>query len=399
MRMEFIATLALASAVQAAVNDNAAEFRVFCDVLGMDARVDTISITLEGAKATEVLEELGYLNLTTAPDDCLKGKNGELVNKQGGDKKTERQEWEGHVKKLTEKDKTTGKAKYTRITSTMRKTGVAAAIAQAYSKAIIIKQEFNDLAAQVTDVKAKATQQIKSALYGDGKTSFDKGDLKSTPANDCQHENHNRNTGKCVAWYFLCLCTASDTDGATRCAHGASGGQLANPSSLETSKTAFDTIKNSCPERPPDKVLAADEIFGTISSFESLLGKQTSSQVSAPNHYIFVKPHTSGACDASSNQGMCVNYKTQLSKGGSGLRWLNNIAAAAETLRSAEKAAQEAKATEAKVTAIQTAVWALYDESVSEPAEVQENRQLVHKQAGPREKRNRRNLRKEKTSG
>nr|APD73418.1 variant surface glycoprotein 1125.1168 [Trypanosoma brucei] len=386
MRSEFIATLALAAAVQAAVNDNAAEFRVFCDILGMDTRVETISITLDTAKATEVLEELAYLNLTAAPDGWLKDKNGELADKKGSDKKTERQEWETHVKKLTEKDATTGKPKYTRITSTRRKTGIATAMARAYNKAIVIKQEFDNLSKKVTGAKAKATSEIKSALYGDGKSAFDKGSLESTAANNCQDENNNKNAGKCVAWDFLCLCTASDADGATRCTHGANGGQLADPSSLETAKTAFEAIKNSCPQKPANKALTADEIFGTIASFESLLGRQSAGQTNAPNHYVFGKPHTSGACDANSAQGMCVNYKKQLSKGGAGIHWLNNLAAAAETLRSAEKAVQEAKATEAKLTAIQTAAWTLYDDSVSEPAEVQENQQPFTNKQGQEKK-------------
>nr|AAA30297.1 variant surface glycoprotein [Trypanosoma equiperdum] len=386
MRRGFIATLALASAVQAAVNDNAAEFRVFCDILGMDTRVETISITLDTAKATEVLEELAYLNLTAASDEWLKDKNGELADENGTDKKTERQDWETHVKKLTEKDKTTGKPKYTRITSTRRKTGVAAAMARAYSKAILIKQEFDKLTDQVTAAKAKATSEIKSALYGDGKATFDKGALESTPAKNCQDEQHNKNAGKCVAWDFLCLCTASEADGATRCAHGANGGQLADPSSLETAKTAFTTIKNSCPQKPANKALTADEIFGTIASFESLLGRQSAGQTNAPNHYIFGKPHSDGTCNGSNAEGMCVNYKTQLSKGGSGIHWLNNLAAAAETLRSAEKAVQEAKATEAKLTAIQTAAWTLYDDSVSEPAEVQENQQPFTNKQGQEKK-------------
>nr|ARB50912.1 variant surface glycoprotein [Trypanosoma brucei] len=228
-------------------------------------------------------------------------------------------------------------------------------MARAYNKAILIKQEFDKLTDQVTGAKAKATQQIKSALYGDGKTTFDKKALESTPEKNCQDEQHNKNAGKWVAWDFLCLCTTSDGEGAPRCAHGATGGQLADPTAADSAKTAFDTIKTSCPQKPANKAITADEIFGTMSSFESLLGRQTSSQVSAPNHYIFGNPHTTGACDASSNQGMCVNYKTQQSKEGSGIRWLNNLEAAADTLRSAEKAAQEAKATEAKLTAIQTA--------------------------------------------
>ncbi|RHW74071.1 Trypanosomal VSG domain containing protein [Trypanosoma brucei equiperdum] len=70
---------------------------------------------------------------------------------------------------------------------------------------------------------------------------------------------------------------------------------------------------------------------------------------------------------------MCVSYKDQLKKGGTGIRWVNELALEADTLKTAETAKLEARAVAAELTALSRGAWKLYAEASNDNSAIERN--------------------------
>ncbi|RHW74162.1 Trypanosomal VSG domain containing protein [Trypanosoma brucei equiperdum] len=91
MIRQVLAALFLVRAADSVANDNAPEFRVFCELVGIAERATKLSISLSSEAVTEAMSDLELLNLTAAPHSWLRDKDGELKPTYPDTKKEKRQ--------------------------------------------------------------------------------------------------------------------------------------------------------------------------------------------------------------------------------------------------------------------------------------------------------------------
>nr|APD73286.1 variant surface glycoprotein 1125.541 [Trypanosoma brucei] len=366
MLRQLITLVLLASQAYSVDNGNAAEFKALCDLIRLAEAKNKIDISIDTSAADNAIKELDYLNLSAAEDGWKKDKNGLLAKKQPDDKATEREAWERHVSGLGEKDVKTGKYKYTNLTTQRRRGSLAKALSRTLTAAQALKASYDAYASEVQKAPAKAQQALTAALFGAGNTDVSSAGLRRTQADNCKDESGGI-AGKALATDLLCICTGDQSNSIKLCDQTKTGGNVGDYTASDAAKDAYTAAVGHCPPAEDQTSPTPEALLQALTVFRSLIGRQAARATGAAGHYIFGQPHTTGACDGSSAQGMCVSYKTSLKGGSHDIAWAQAIDRAAQELATADKAKQAAAAVSGQLTAMVVHAWALFDDVLYEP--------------------------------
>nr|AGH60203.1 variant surface glycoprotein 1269 [Trypanosoma brucei] len=369
---QLITLFLLASKAESAVNSNAAEFKALCDLIRLAEAKGKIDISIDTSAADNAIKELDYLNLSAAEDGWKKDKNGLLAKKQPDEKATEREAWERHVAGLGEKDAKTGKYKYMNLTNQRRRPSLAIALNRTLRQAQDLKTTYDGYANAIKTAAAQAQKALTDALYGADNEQFSKVGLKATQDLNCKDDSGGV-AGKALAWDLLCICTGDQSNSLKLCDQAQTGGNVDDYTNSGKAEQAYRTAVSACPAADPETTPTPDTLKEALAVFKSLIGRQAETATGASGHYIFGQPHTDGACNGSSNQGMCVSYKSSVKGGRTSMHWATAIAAAATEMTNAAQANQEARAVSGQLTAMAVHAWALFDDVLHEPDHKQPN--------------------------
>nr|AGH60067.1 variant surface glycoprotein 1128 [Trypanosoma brucei] len=364
-----IAVLSTATLIHGADNDNAAEFRIFCDLLHLQTRAASVTCAVDDGDVNQAITDLEYLNLTAADDSWLTDKNGELADKSGADSnKQAREEWQTKVKQIGKADQTTGVVKYKKISAPNRKAGLAAAINRSLTTALQAKGVFNTNRRTCISITTTVATKINDALFGTGNTEFSSTGIADALAANCVASGNPPKAGRGIAYDLLCLCGATDSNGIKRCDQSLNSSPATSLTSGSNARERYTEIQTKCHKNVKSTPLTAAELRALIASFESRLGANTAGATTTDVRAIFGKPHTGGQCDASSQQGMCINYKELLADAAKGIPWVNSLEAAATAVDAAAAAKTTAERAATTIVNIANAAWALHDDAALNPS-------------------------------
>nr|AGH60017.1 variant surface glycoprotein 1077 [Trypanosoma brucei] len=305
--------IATALIANAAVNDNAQEFHVFCTLYNLNERKATVRGDIATAVASAIEADLEMLNLTVAEPSWLQDRNGELKDKEGQDNTKQRQEWKSKVDLLDKKGEMTGEVKYQNVTNEATRGAASKALARILTKAAAEKKLYDTTAATAQQLGDDIKKQITDAIFGEGNEAYEKTMMPTNLGDHCKATATAQTAhGNGTAYDFLCLCAARDAAANGRRTQGVTGGQVNDGSATTDGATALATITGACKMPANTGELTANEIEHALNRFYSLLGRQTNTLTDRPGAAIVGKSHTSGDCAASSAQAMRINYKEQL---------------------------------------------------------------------------------------
>nr|APD73478.1 variant surface glycoprotein 1125.1243 [Trypanosoma brucei] len=363
-----LALTGLCGTIYCEKNDNGPEFRVLCDLLALQHSASSIAVTTENSTADAVVSDLTMLNISTATDSYIQHKDGELTESKKGEKKDEINAWKETLAKLDKAEGTPPTVKYHRLKSNSVRTPANENIKTQLTKATELAAEYKTANKEAEEATAGAKTLITDALFGEGNTEFDaKGLDASTVGNNCGGSAGHADVGKCIAYDLICLCVPTDAaDAVGRCRNGLTPNHVASGARQSEGKTAYTTVVAACATDKKRKLITPSILDTKVAAFEALLGNQAeTASGSGTATSTFGAPHSTGACDTSSAQGMCINYKVQLETTGGGIPWVNRLVNAANKLRNSAAAQARAHAIKIQLQALQTTTWAIYKQAVS----------------------------------
>ncbi|SCU69805.1 Trypanosomal VSG domain containing protein, putative [Trypanosoma equiperdum] len=213
-RFAAVALCAITSEFQGAANDNAAEFRAMCDIYNLEVNPGVFSPPQANSEVAKIVTELETLNLSAASDVWFEDKEGELSDKNGKDNADARTTWQKEKEKLNKKPGSDGQPKYKRLPDTWQRKQAASALKRLLKSATDLSNEYSSTIGGAEVRVQRVQTALTNALYGKGKTRLDTAVLTSDLKSYCGKAAGSPAAGTGIAYDFICLCTATDSNSA-----------------------------------------------------------------------------------------------------------------------------------------------------------------------------------------
>nr|AGH60311.1 variant surface glycoprotein 1379 [Trypanosoma brucei] len=235
---------------------------------------------------------------------------------------------------------TTENKEYLPISDTQEKQAAHKHIRALTARAKRRQQTYKDYAGQQKDFGAATVSiLLKKALFG-GDGALDKVTASTSFGNGENWDGscEKTNVSKSIAGDFVCLCN-NDKDAEKTCGNGVTSTQFNTAIALTT---AWANIKNSCPERPGDKI-TTPQVAAALSEFRSALKIDTTSST----HKVLFGKDTASACDGRKGK-VCIDYAENFKRDGSKswntIPWVKTLLKAAEQTDNVQTKARAADA-------------------------------------------------------
>nr|APD74095.1 variant surface glycoprotein 1125.2627 [Trypanosoma brucei] len=335
-----------------------------CDIYNLEVNPGVFSPPQANSEVAKIVTELETLNLSAASDVWFEDKEGKLSDKNGKDNADARTTWKKEKEKLNKKPGSDGQPKYKRLPDTWQRKQAASALKRLLKSATDLSNEYSSTIGGAEVRVQRVQTALTNALHGKGKTRLDTAVLTSDLKSYCGKAAGSPAAGKGIAYDFICLCTATDSNSAGECLQGTTINSLADPTNANDAQNRLTAITTACGKPPTAPPLTSELITTRIAAFSAQIGRHTTKQTAGQISFTFGKPHTGGTCDSSSGRGQCINYKQQLGGTSSGIPWITELETARTKLVKMKADASKAQAIEAKIQAVRTAAWSLYDQAI-----------------------------------
>nr|AGH60407.1 variant surface glycoprotein 1478 [Trypanosoma brucei] len=326
------------SATPAAL-DNAADFAALCGAYNLYAAREKLQQVPAFPAAADLLAEVNNLNITKSSDSWFNSKDGTIKKAEGSVNADEVAAWAKTNHELVKKPNT-GEHLYKRIPD-----GAARQKANRRIKALLssAKQLTIDYQTEVDAIatnRTKEQQKIQAAIFGSGKTEFDKTRYTAATSrgNLCGDNNAGEDEANAPLVYaFMCLCTGQDGAATSECANGITDTVSNDAAQESAAQGAWNKIKTACGAQRQYSLLTTHTITSAVATILGRIGAENSETATAANDKFTLGKTSSSKCDGAAGSKQCINYKKQLGTKGGKLSWLEDLTEAAHELAEAER--------------------------------------------------------------
>nr|AAK49466.1 variable surface glycoprotein [Trypanosoma evansi] len=352
---------AFASLTHEAANDNSAEFNAICNVLALTQGVPALPLAVAPTSVAKAMQELEYLNISTSTETYYNSKDGLLATGSGGDTQQKQKDWATKLQEIHKADATTGIIKFKRLDRSNQRD-------QANQQLITIQRKAANLQASITrEVEganargATAIRKLNDALYGTAKNAFDGSSVDAAGPQVCGGTGGHAKADGPLLNALYCLCVGMTNAATNLCKHGTTPTPKAHTDPNDQKQEQLNSIIEECNVAKRSTKLTPDTIASAATGVKALLGRYGTTRSSGPGHAYLGKPTDAQGCNGQGDQGMCVNYQVQLSSSGSGIKWLADLEAAAESLRESDSKRQRIYFLETTLDNLLTTAWGAYN--------------------------------------
>nr|AGH60948.1 variant surface glycoprotein 372 [Trypanosoma brucei]APD73009.1 variant surface glycoprotein 1125.158 [Trypanosoma brucei] len=341
---------------------NAPAYATLCDIYNLkDAKPPTVWAK-QFDDAQSLITAIYNLNISTASDTWLTNKDGEFANiSDSAERDRQLKEWIKQVEATTAADTTTGKpGPYSKVPNNPFKPIANKQIDALYRQAQTKKGAFEQAKKEVTEAHTKANRKILDAIYGTGKSAFDTTAFTTTKQQMCGNGNNGHaNVGKNILNDMICLCTAEGSQSDKACGEKDMGEVQSDATGAEA---AAANLEGACTKKETKQELSEALIQSKVAAFFAHVGAIPDSQTDTSVRFVLGQAQSTG-CKGSSDA-QCVNYKAQLTTGGGGIPWVNQLEEAASILRRASIAYAEAAHIDAELKSLKAQAASLRNAAV-----------------------------------
>nr|APD74954.1 variant surface glycoprotein 1125.4742 [Trypanosoma brucei] len=317
--------------------DSAADFMVLCHILNIYEAKDKIKNAAALESSDDLLAEINKLNISTATDSYFNDADGKFKNGTGDTDTDKLQQWKEKNEAIVKKP-TVGAHDYKRLSHGRARTRANLKIYRLLNASLPIAAAYTAATGEVAAKTTEAKDKLTAAIFSEGKASFDQAEFQSTDRSDIcgNHQAGNAKAGKSVAAALICICTRAGAPATGECDDGLTDQVNSGGSQGAAAGTAWEKINRKCKEQRAVANPTAATIDGAAAAVLARVGQLNSGTTTNKGKFTLGKSDNGDCTGADSKQ--CVNYKMQLGSASGQLPWLDNLRAAAEALRAAEKA-------------------------------------------------------------
>nr|AGH61049.1 variant surface glycoprotein 486 [Trypanosoma brucei] len=332
---------------KSAGNDNIADFVAVCGVVNLQQKKEEIIKQPALPPGDTLLTDLRKLNLSTATDSWFNEKDGEFSGNSKDPDGTKLKAWKNAAKDAVKETEAKPNL-FKRLPSGGERLRANAIIANLLKEAEGKLAAYNTKVEEVTKAEQTAADKIDQAVFGNGQKEFDKAKYDKAT-----HKGKGRNkvcgngqsgdtlAGDAAADALTCMCTGDSVPAASECYNSGTKQVRDAGNNAAAALTAWQEIVTKCALLNQPSAISAATIEAAGQGVRNRIGAANSHQTATNGAYTLGKT-ADGDCDGSANNTFCINYKTQLTNGGAGIKWLTALNEAADHLTKAQIAYTDA---------------------------------------------------------
>nr|ARB50649.1 variant surface glycoprotein [Trypanosoma brucei] len=328
---------------KSAENDNIADFVAVCGVVNLQQKKEEIIKQPALPPSDTLLTDLRKLNLSTATDIWFSDKDGEFSGDSKDPQGKNLKAWQDAANDAVKG--TEGQSNpFRRLQNTRERARANRIIADLLKEAEGKVAAYNTKVAEITKAEQTAADKIDSAVFGPGQKEFDKAKYDKTthsnqgPKKVCSNDkNGDAMAGDAAADALICMCIGDSAPAASECYNGGTKQVQDNGNKAADAEQAWQEILTKCALLNQPAEISAATIEAAGQGVRNRIGAANTHQTASDGAYTLGKTADSD-CDGSADDKFCINYKTQLTAGGTGIKWLTALNEAAAQLTQAQVA-------------------------------------------------------------
>nr|APD72570.1 variant surface glycoprotein 1125.10 [Trypanosoma brucei] len=342
-----------------AANVNVREYEAFCNLFTIISAREALDQLKISEEEPQEHKEIVYYNVSTASRGYYNEQHGAV--KKGDDTSTKQAtaiSWADDKTKIQHLDHRDA-PKFNSLKDTPAKAAANAQIQLYLNAADKIKEECTKAAADINKNVDDTKELLATALYGEDTTDLPEASCKGNWAKRCTATaTGNQTIANSLAIVFCCICANKD-DNQPHCKASITA-QWADSRNDDgqTCKAIWGKVKAGCASRDKPGTITPTLLKQGLAGLTSLYGVGTT-QGTTTDTLVLGKAGTAN-CNTGTANSECISLGAYMLEGKGGIRWEQNILAAADKLEAIQTQKQRLNMLKKQLLLLKTQAAAAY---------------------------------------